>query len=37
MRNADNLDAPTPSLQYLTDSTKQLQDALKRGFAMEIK
>ncbi len=35
--NADNLDAPTRCLQYLTDSAIGLQDALKRGFAIGFK
>jgi hypothetical protein len=34
---SDNLDAPTCRLQFLTDSARGLQDALKRGFTMDIK
>jgi hypothetical protein len=35
--NADNLDAPAHSLQYLRNSARGLQGALERGFAMCIK
>jgi hypothetical protein len=37
MCNADNLDAPTRCLQYLTDSAIGMQDMLKRGFAIGFK
>ncbi len=36
-RTSDNPDVPTRSLQYLTDSAKGLQAAMKRGFTMGIK
>jgi hypothetical protein len=36
-RTSNNLDAMTSSLQYLTDSARSLQDAMKREFAMGIK
>jgi hypothetical protein len=35
--NADNLDAQARSLQYLVASPRGFQDALQRGFAMDIK
>jgi transcriptional regulator len=36
-RTSNNLDATTCSLQYLTDSARSLQDAMKREFAVGIK
>jgi hypothetical protein len=36
-QNMENFDATVGSLQYLTNSTEGLQDALQRGFAMGIK